>query len=104
MLSHTPGVLIGMKPDESLARLAAGHHAVFTTAQARAMGITPTMLADRHRAGIVIREEPGVYRFAAATPTWRQRVYIATLAEHGYGSIRTAGALWPLDGCRPGII
>lgn len=93
-----------MKPDEHLMRLAAVRHGAFSLDQARAVGMSSDMLTNRVARAMVVRDEPGVYRFAAAPQTWKQRVYIATLAEHGYASIRTAGALWPLDGCRPGII
>jgi len=93
-----------MKPDEQLMRLAAMRHGAFSLDEARAVGLSSDMLTNRVARGLIIREEPGIYRFAAAPQTWKQRVYIATLAEHGYASIRTAGALWPLDGCRPGIV
>jgi hypothetical protein len=93
-----------MHPDEAVAKVAAEQYALFTTAQASAAGMSPTMLAHRRRRGTVVRLEPRLYRLAGAPITWHQQVLAACLAENGLASHRTAAALWQFDGCRPGVV
>lgn len=103
-MSHLGAVVAGMNPDEAVARMAADQHGIFTNRQARAAGMSPTMLATRRRRGLVVLVEPGVYRMAGAPVSWLQRAFAATLTELGVASHRTAAALWEFDGCQPGII
>jgi hypothetical protein len=93
-----------MGRDAALAGLAGRRLGVFTLREAEAVGMTRDMVVRRERNGIVERCEPGVYRFTSAPKTWHQSVLIACLAEGGWASHRTAGALWGLDGCRPGVV
>jgi very-short-patch-repair endonuclease len=93
-----------MSPDEALAGIASRQHALFTTRQADAAGMTPKMLRGRVERGVVALTEPGVYRYCGAPVSWQQRVLAACLAEDGWASHRTAAALWRLDGCRMGIV
>lgn len=93
-----------MTADEALAKFAARHRALFRTSDARACGVSATMLTTRRRHGQVDVVEPGVWRMCGAPPTWEQLVLAATWSADGVASHRTAGALWPLDGCRPGIV
>jgi very-short-patch-repair endonuclease len=93
-----------MEADGEIGRIAARQRGVFTTAQARGVGLSSDMLTTRVRRGQIDRIEPGVYRIAGAPPTWEQAVLIACLAERGWASHRTAAALWELEGCRRGVV
>jgi hypothetical protein len=103
-MSHPLAVVVPMKPDEVLARLAARQDGLFTRQQVRSEGLTDRMLDTRIVRGSIVRIEPGVFRIAGAPVTWRQRVRAATWTEDGLASHRTAAALWELEGCRPGVV
>jgi hypothetical protein len=94
------------RTDAAIAALAKQQHGVFTRAQALALGTTRHGLEHRLSRGTVELAHRGVYRIAGAPETWRQQVSIACLAAGGgsAASHRTAGALWPFDGCRPGPV
>jgi hypothetical protein len=93
-----------MEADATIARLAARQRGLLTRAQAHQAGISDRQLQWRVRQGTLVLAEPGVYRVAGAPTTWHQSVLAACLAEDGWASHRTAGALWELDGCRPGVV
>jgi hypothetical protein len=85
-----------------LEAVAAAQHNVFTREQATAERFTPTMQFDRRRAGDWIQLLPGVYRFAAATPSFRMRCMAATLwsAPDGMISHLCGGARWEFESIR----
>jgi very-short-patch-repair endonuclease len=90
--------------DAELARLAARQRGLFTSEHARRTGLDRSALHRRMRNGVVERVEPRIWRFTAVPVTWEQRVLASCWAESGDASHRTAGALWTLDGCHPGVI
>src|SRR5438105_14405835 len=93
-----------MTPDDALARFAREHHGLFRTADAVALGVSPTMLTTRRQRGTIERIEPRVWRMTGAPREWRQRLLGAAWAERGLASHRAAGAAWELGGCRPGVV
>jgi very-short-patch-repair endonuclease len=84
-------------PDESLSRLAAGQHGVFTLRQARACGFTDRMTRRRITSGQWIRREARVLSIAGATESWIQRVTVACLAADGVASHETAAQIHGIE-------
>lgn len=83
-----------MPSKEPLLRLAAGQHALFTTAQAREAGVTARQLERGCGSGQWRRVYRGVYRVAGAPPTDEQRLLAAVLAC-GPGAVAShGGAAW----------
>lgn len=85
-------------PENSLAELAAARHGVFTTADAVAVGIGPSLLAHRVATGQYLRLGRSLFAIAGSVPTWRRSVLAAVLAAgpHAAASHRTAAELWGL--------
>ncbi len=85
-----------------LSRLASTQHALVSTRQLQALGLTPRMIDHRVRGGHLERLHRGVYRVAGSVPTFEQRVLAACLAMNGLraASHRSAARMWGVD---PGI-
>ena len=83
-----------------------GQHGAFSRSQARAAGMTDTMLKHALRRGRIVRPHPGVYCVAAAPKTWQQAIMATCLrgGEETCASHRTAAALLGLPGFAPGVV
>lgn len=91
--------------DEGLARIAVRQHGLVTLGQARGVGATRATLRTRIDAGSWRVVDRGVLRVAGAPVTWESEL-LARVLSAGPGAVashRSAGALWGLEGCRPGI-
>jgi hypothetical protein len=89
----------------ALALTASRSHGVLTRAELLAAGITRRQIDSSLALGELLAVHPGVYRVAAATRTWHQRVLEAVRAGGGgaLASHRSAAALWGLDGSTRGL-
>ena len=88
---------------EALHRLAAAQHALFTSAQARQVGLTAKQVGSGCRSGRWLRVYRNVYRLPGAPVTDEQRLLAAVLAcgPGAVASHRAAAWLWGLaDGAR----
>lgn len=86
--------------DARIAGLAQTQHALVSTAQARALGLTQSSLDRRVRAGRLEFVAPGVVRVCGAPVTWEQHVLAACLScgPHALAARSSAAFLWRLDG------
>jgi hypothetical protein len=82
----------------------ARHHGVISEQRVIELGVSRTTAWRRKRDGIWIADYPGVLRSVAATPSWHSKLSALTIATGGYASHRSAGALWELDGIKPGSV
>ena len=89
--------------DAALADLASRQHGLLTHHQLLDHGLDPHVAAARLRSGRWIRWHHGVYLVAGSPRDWRTSLHAACLATDGVASHRSAGALWDLDGFRPGM-
>lgn len=81
------------------------HHALFTTDHAANHGLASHDLSRMIGRGRIDRVAPTVYRVRGAPHSWRQQLLITVWSiPGGLASHRAAGALWELDGLRPGRI
>jgi len=99
-VSHLLGMMAAMDPIDAINALATRQHAAFTTAQARAAGMSADAITHRIDSGMWRRLRPGVLAPAGAPPTWEQAVMAAVLAA-GPGAVAshvTAARLWELPG------
>jgi hypothetical protein len=88
-----------------LAKSAGRTHGVVTRAELVAAGVSQDQIDWSLAIGELVAVHPGVYRCAASTRTWHQRVLEAVRAG-GHGTLashRTAAALWDLDGSTRGV-
>jgi hypothetical protein len=69
-----------MRIDTLIATLAAPQHGVLSLAQAGDAGIDKRALSRRMSTGMLVPVHRGVYRVAAAPPSWHQGLWAATLA------------------------
>lgn len=85
---------------------AASRHGALTRAQAADHGLTDKVIRRLIREGVVVEPVPYVLVAVGAPPTWRQQLYVATLASScaGVGGGRAAAALLGVDGFDPGPI
>jgi hypothetical protein len=92
--------------DGAVAALAASQHGAFGRWQAASLQISNEAIAARLKNGVWLEPVAGVLVVAAAPPTWRQRLMVATLIRPGrvVVSHRAAAALHRLDGFREGPI
>lgn len=95
-----------MEPPAALARLAASQEGLFTKEQALEIGLDEYWVSRRRKSGLVVREYERVYRFVAATRTFKQRLKALTLRAPGqvWVSHRGAGGFWQLDEVPPGVV
>jgi predicted transcriptional regulator of viral defense system len=91
-----------MSRDETLARFAAEHHAVFTTAHAALCGFTEAQIVYRKESRRWLHQHLGAYYMAGAPPSWRGDLLAACWAGgfRAVASHRSAAALWNLAGGR----
>jgi very-short-patch-repair endonuclease len=95
------------KPDHepAFAALVGRQFGVFSRAQARACGISDTIIHRRVATGVWRVVVRGIYRVATAPETWNQRVMAACLlgGASAFASHACSAGLWRLDGfpCRP---
>jgi hypothetical protein len=94
-----------MSRDEDLARFAAEHHAVFTTAHATVLGFTNQQIGRRKASGWWLHRHLGAYYVAGAPPSWKGDLLAACWAGgfRAVASHRSAAALWDLAGGRRSI-
>jgi very-short-patch-repair endonuclease len=92
--------------DAALARIAADQYGLFTTDQARSFRIEEDGIGRRLRSGLIVREHPRVFRFAAVPPSFKQQLKAVTLWRPGkiWASHRGAAAFWKLDEVPEGTI
>jgi len=85
-----------------LARKAADTHGYFTLAAVEAAHVTTDQLRTLVEHGTVERRHEGVYRFVAASESWRGEILAACWAggASAVASHRSAAALWRLAGGR----
>jgi len=99
-----------MKPIDgspaALALLAAAQEGLFTHEQAATLGLDDSWIYRRSRSGLIVKEYPRVYRFAAAPPSLRQKLRSITLRAPGqvWVSHRASGEFWQLDDVPPGAV
>src|ERR687898_3063044 len=91
-----------MSRDETLARFAAEHHAVFTTAHAALCGFTEAQIVYRKESRRWLHQHLGAYYMAGAPPSWKGDLLAACWAGgfRAVASHRSAAALWNLAGGR----
>lgn len=82
-----------------MAELAARQHGVFTRAQARAIGLTPSAIAHRLRSGRWVEVTARVYRLAGAPETERS-IVSATVLSAGVVAVATGTTTLALQGVR----
>jgi hypothetical protein len=85
--------------------LAARQHGLVAISQIEPDVASPAVIRHRVARGRWAKVAEGVYRIAGAPVTWESQVLASVLAggPKAVASHRTAGALWDLDGCRPGM-
>lgn len=71
-------------------------HGLVTRSQATAAGLSVYQINRRARSGAWIREQRGVYRHAAVSPSWESRLLAACLTSAGLVSHLPATDLWGL--------
>jgi very-short-patch-repair endonuclease len=92
MTAHAP---LAQRPsgDAAVAALARRQHGLFTTAQARAAGLSADQIAHRARTGRWNAIETGLWVMGGVRFTWHARVMGACLVTGGAASHRTAAVL-----------
>ena len=86
------------------AALVARQHGVFTTIQARSLGLSESTLRRRCAAGLLIRFQPGVLRHVAHPETWHTRLMAACLSTGGLASHRSGAILRRLDPVQGSVV
>src|ERR671918_2151921 len=69
--------------DAALARIAANQYGLFTSKQAREVGIEDHGIGRRLRSGLIVREHPTVYRYSATPSSFKQQLKAVTLWKPG---------------------
>ena len=92
--------------DAALARIAANQYGLFTSRQAREVGIEDHGIGRRLRSGLIVREHPTVYRYSATPSSFKQQLKAVTLWKPGqiWASHRGAAGFWQLDEVPEGTI
>jgi very-short-patch-repair endonuclease len=91
--------------DRQVAWLATRQHGLITAEQVSALPALRPIARRRVSTGRWVKVAEGVYRIGGAQVTVESQVLAAVLAggDGAVASHRTAGLLWGLDGCRPGM-
>jgi hypothetical protein len=92
--------MTGTEADELVEKLAATQHGGFTSAQARAAGMTASAVRHRIASGRWLPLRRGVYRLRGAPLTWELRLF-AAVAGAGGGAVashRAAAQLFGIPG------
>jgi hypothetical protein len=82
----------------ALGEFAASRYGVVTITQAAALDISAASIGRLIRDGALERVRPGVFRFTASPPTWRQTLMGATIDGHAVARTLSAAAVHSLDG------
>ena len=85
--------------DRAIAKLAAGRHGVFTSADLRAAGVGPTAISDRVHVGVLHRLHQGVYSTAPPHLLNVEAHWLAAVRACGPAAVLShtaAAALWDL--------
>jgi very-short-patch-repair endonuclease len=98
--------MVACAPWGAAGEFAASRHGVLTRSQAADNGISAKVIRRLLRDHGLVEPAPGVLVVVGAPPTWRQQLYVATLASHeaGVAGFRSAAALKSLDAYRPGPV
>jgi very-short-patch-repair endonuclease len=91
--------------DRQIAAIAARQHGLVTKDQLAALPASRAVVRRRIDSGRLVVVAEKVLRVGGAPVTWESEILAQVLAA-GPGAVashRTAGALWLLDGCRPGV-
>lgn len=92
-----------MHPDRVLDDIAAHQYGVFSLHQARAAGVSSTMVETRVRNNAWVRLAPSIYALASAPPKWERQMAAALLTRPGaIVAGKSAAYLHGLPGFRPG--
>jgi hypothetical protein len=92
--------MVACAPSGAAGEFAASRHGALTRSQAAERGISKRVVDRLLRDGSIDEPVPGVLVVRGAPPTWRQRLYVATLSSNGSGvaGFRSAAALDCFDG------
>jgi very-short-patch-repair endonuclease len=96
--------MIACSPFGPAGEFAASRHGAMTRSQAARQGLSNKVVRRLLRDGVIVEPVPGVLVAVGSPPTWRQRLYVATLASRsaGVAGARSAAALLGADDYRPG--
>lgn len=96
--------MVACSPFGPAGELAASCHGALTRSQAADHGLSATVVRRLLRNRVLTEPAPGVLVVVGSPPTWRQRMYVATLASNAAGAagFRSAAALHRMDGYEPG--
>ena len=92
--------MVACSPFGPAGEFAASRHGALTRSQAADHGLTPKVVTRLLRDHVLTEPTPGVLVMVGSPGTWRQRLYVATLASKGAGvaAARSAAALHGIDG------
>lgn len=98
--------MVACAPWGAAGEFAASRHGVLTRSQAADNGISHRVLHRLPRDRDLVEPTPGVLVVVGSPPTWRQQLYVATLAsdEAGAAGFRSAATLKGLDGYPTGPV
>lgn len=98
--------MVACAPWGAAGEFAASRHGVLTRSQAADNGISSRVIQRLLRDGGLYEPVPGVLVVSGSVPSWRQRLYVATLGAgaSGFAGFRAAAALHGFDGYPPGPI
>jgi very-short-patch-repair endonuclease len=98
--------MVACAPWGAAGEFAASRHGALTRSQAAENGISFRVIERLLRDESLREPVPGVLVVVGSTPTWHQRMYVATLASRGAGvaGFRSAAAFHWLDGYAPGPV
>ena len=92
--------MVACRPFGPAGELAASRHGALTRSQAAAKGFSADVIRRLIDTEVLTEPAPNVLVVRGSPPTWRQRLYVATLASGGAGAAgyRSAAALHGMDG------
>lgn len=92
--------MVACAPWGAAGELAASRHGVLTRSQAADKGISHKVVQRLLRDGLLCEPISGVLIVTGSVPSWRQQLYIATVARGGAGAaaFRSSASLHGLDG------
>ena len=98
--------MVACSPFGPAGEFAASRHGALTRSQAADHGLTPKVVTRLLRDHVLTEPTPGVLVMVGSPGTWRQRLYVATLASKGAGvaAARSAAALHGIDGYTAGPV
>ena len=98
--------MVACIPLGNAGEFAASRHGALTRSQAADNGISSKVVQRLLRDHVLTEPVPGVLVIVGSPPTWRQAMYVATLASRstGVAGFRSAAALDGLDGYSAGPV